>query len=87
MFSFGTLAAGLGVGTMAEFTRRSLGIQETAGVGSALDSAFLSSANAERIVNTLCKVRGMIYQLFLRIRNKGKMFIFTRKMCLMYTFL
>lgn len=60
MFSFGTLAAGLGVGTVAEFTRRSLGIKDTPSVGSALDSTFLSPANAERIVDTLCKVRGMV---------------------------
>lgn len=63
MFSFGTLAAGLGVGTVAEFTRRSLGIRETPSIGSALDSAFLSPANAERIVNTLCKVRGAALKL------------------------
>lgn len=63
MFSFGTLAAGLGVGTVAEFTRRSLGFRETTSVGSALDNTFLSPANAERIVNTLCKVRGAALKL------------------------
>uniref|UniRef100_A0A1B6HZJ3 ABC1 atypical kinase-like domain-containing protein n=3 Tax=Homalodisca liturata TaxID=320908 RepID=A0A1B6HZJ3_9HEMI len=58
MISFGSLAAGLGIGTVAEVTRRSLGITETPSVGTTLDSAFLSPANAERIVDTLCKVRG-----------------------------
>uniref|UniRef100_A0A1B6KC95 ABC1 atypical kinase-like domain-containing protein n=1 Tax=Graphocephala atropunctata TaxID=36148 RepID=A0A1B6KC95_9HEMI len=58
MISFGSLAAGLGIGTVAEVTRRSLGLAETPTVGTTLDSAFLSPANAERIVDTLCKVRG-----------------------------
>jgi len=58
LFSFGSLAAGLGVGTVAEASRRALGINKSSG-GSVLDaSAFLTEANAERIVNTLCKVRG-----------------------------
>lgn len=58
MMSFGSLAAGLGVGTIAEVTRRSLGLADSPSVGTTLDSAFLSPANAERIVDTLCKVRG-----------------------------
>uniref|UniRef100_A0A1B6ESG4 ABC1 atypical kinase-like domain-containing protein n=1 Tax=Cuerna arida TaxID=1464854 RepID=A0A1B6ESG4_9HEMI len=58
MISFGSLAAGLGIGTVAEVTRRSLGLAETPSIGTTLDSAFLSPANAERIVDTLCKVRG-----------------------------
>lgn len=59
MMSFGGLAAGLGLGTLAEVTRRSLGMAEAPTVGTTLDSAFLSPANAERIVDTLCKVRGL----------------------------
>lgn len=59
MASFGSLAAGLGVGTIAEVTRRTLGFGDTSlSVGNTLDSAFINPANAERIVNTLCKVRG-----------------------------
>jgi aarF domain-containing kinase len=59
MASFGGLAAGLGIGTVAEVTRRSLGLtNENPSVGSVLDNVVLSEANAERIVNTLCKVRG-----------------------------
>jgi aarF domain-containing kinase len=62
MVSFGGLAAGLGIGTVAEVTRRSLGLTDgESGAGSALDSVFLSEANAERIVNTLCKVRGTVF--------------------------
>ncbi|KAK9509908.1 hypothetical protein O3M35_004799 [Rhynocoris fuscipes] len=53
MFSFGSLAAGLGIGTVAEVARRTLGLQQTAA-----DNPFLTPANAERIVSTLCKVRG-----------------------------
>jgi hypothetical protein len=62
MVSFGGLAAGLGIGTVAEVTRRSLGLaDEDPSVGRTLDSVFLSEANAERIVNTLCKVRGTVF--------------------------
>ncbi|BET01424.1 ABC1 family [Nesidiocoris tenuis] len=53
MVSFGSLFAGLGVGTVAEVTRRSLGVNE-----SLTDNPFLTSANVERIVSTMCKVRG-----------------------------
>ncbi|XP_072760619.1 atypical kinase COQ8B, mitochondrial [Anoplolepis gracilipes] len=57
MVSFGTLGLGLGVGTVAEYTRRTLGLKEQS-VGDTIDSMFLTKANAERIVATLCKVRG-----------------------------
>ncbi|XP_031788678.1 atypical kinase COQ8B, mitochondrial isoform X1 [Nasonia vitripennis] len=57
MVSFGTLGVGLGIGTLAEYTRRSLGLKDQS-VGQTLDSMFLTKANAERIVSTLCKVRG-----------------------------
>jgi len=56
--SFGGLAAGLGVGTVAEMARRSLGLKE-GDEAKSLDSLFLTPANAQRIVDTLCKVRGM----------------------------
>lgn len=59
MVSFGTLGLGLGVGTVAEYTRRTLGLKEQS-VGDTIDSMFLTKANAERIVSTLCKVRGKI---------------------------
>ncbi|XP_034951611.1 LOW QUALITY PROTEIN: atypical kinase COQ8B, mitochondrial [Chelonus insularis] len=57
MISFGTLGIGLGIGTIAEYGRRTLGFKE-ASVGQSLDNIFLTKANAERIVATLCKVRG-----------------------------
>lgn len=57
--SFGGLAAGLGVGAIAEVTRRSLGLNQGKDAGSLLDgSPFLTEANAKRIVDTLCRVRG-----------------------------
>ncbi|KDR22829.1 Chaperone activity of bc1 complex-like, mitochondrial [Zootermopsis nevadensis] len=62
--SFGSLAAGLVVGTVTEMARRSLGLaNEEESAGRALDSVFLSEANAERIVNTLCKLRGAALKL------------------------
>ncbi|XP_012171671.1 atypical kinase COQ8B, mitochondrial isoform X2 [Bombus terrestris] len=57
MISFGTLGVGLGVGTVAEYTRRTLGLKKQS-LGDTFDSLFLTKANAERIVSTLCKVRG-----------------------------
>ncbi|RZF39889.1 hypothetical protein LSTR_LSTR010517 [Laodelphax striatellus] len=58
LFSFGSLAAGLSVGTLSEFTLRSLGVKKTQPDDTTLDSLFLTPANAERIVKTLCEVRG-----------------------------
>lgn len=60
------LAVGLGLGALAEVTKKSLpggsqqhgwllSIEVVSGPGS---SPFLSEANAERIVQTLCTVRG-----------------------------
>lgn len=57
MVSFGTLGVSLGFGTLAEYTRRTFGFKDQS-VGQTLDSMFLTKANAERIVSTLCKVRG-----------------------------
>lgn len=57
MFNFGTLGIGLGIGTIAEYTRRSLGLKEQR-ISETVDNMFLTKANAERIVTTLCKVRG-----------------------------
>ncbi|XP_060799229.1 atypical kinase COQ8B, mitochondrial isoform X1 [Neoarius graeffei] len=55
--NFGGLAVGLGIGAIAEVAKQSLGGKK-ADTGAVLDSPLLSEANAERIVNTLCKVRG-----------------------------
>lgn len=58
--SFGGLAVGLGLGALAEVTKKSLpGGSTQPDSGSGLGSSpFLSEANAERIVQTLCTVRG-----------------------------
>uniref|UniRef100_A0A8C9ZAJ1 Atypical kinase COQ8A, mitochondrial n=1 Tax=Sander lucioperca TaxID=283035 RepID=A0A8C9ZAJ1_SANLU len=53
------LAVGLGIGAIAEMAKKSLKPQQQGEKKSILDSsAFLSEANAQRIVRTLCKVRG-----------------------------
>lgn len=54
MASFGGLFAGLGIGTINELTKGALGLGGSTNVREAL----LSPANADRIVDTLCKVRG-----------------------------
>ncbi|TRY67370.1 hypothetical protein TCAL_12094 [Tigriopus californicus] len=50
--SFGSLGLGLGLGTLSEASKRLVGLSEAQG------SVMLSDANAERIVRTLCRVRG-----------------------------
>lgn len=62
MVSFGSLAAGLGIGTAAEFARRTFGVKDEV-QGDTWDSLFLTQANTERIVNTLCKVRGIVFYI------------------------
>uniref|UniRef100_A0A8C5K7D9 Coenzyme Q8B n=1 Tax=Jaculus jaculus TaxID=51337 RepID=A0A8C5K7D9_JACJA len=54
--SFGGLAMGLGIGTLAEVAKKSL--PGGSGLSPLGSSPFLSEANAERIVQTLCTVRG-----------------------------
>ncbi|XP_047543986.1 atypical kinase COQ8B, mitochondrial [Vanessa atalanta] len=61
MISFGSLAAGLGVGTVAQYARNTL--QSVTGKPDETSNIFLSPANAERIVDTLCKVRGAALKL------------------------
>ncbi|KAF4092266.1 hypothetical protein AMELA_G00018990 [Ameiurus melas] len=63
--NFGGLAVGLGIGALAEVAKKSLRPEEKNGdKKSVLDSSpFLSEANAERIVRTLCKVRGAALKL------------------------
>ncbi|XP_071440807.1 atypical kinase COQ8B, mitochondrial [Hetaerina americana] len=72
LISFGSLAAGLGVGTAAEFARRTLGSSGKSAESSSVNSGkvvpsvaslFLTQANTERIVDTLCKVRGAALKL------------------------
>uniref|UniRef100_A0A672SE82 Atypical kinase COQ8A, mitochondrial n=1 Tax=Sinocyclocheilus grahami TaxID=75366 RepID=A0A672SE82_SINGR len=63
--NFGGLAVGLGIGALAEVAKKSLRSEDKNGEKkSVLDSSpFLSEANAERIVRTLCKVRGAALKL------------------------
>ncbi|KAF7655062.1 hypothetical protein LDENG_00061200 [Lucifuga dentata] len=58
LVNFGGLAVGLGIGALTEVAKQSLGGKRAGDTSSLLDSPLLSEANAERIVNTLCKVRG-----------------------------
>ncbi|XP_005374854.1 PREDICTED: atypical kinase ADCK3, mitochondrial [Chinchilla lanigera] len=62
--NFGGLAVGLGFGALAEVAKKSLRPDNSTGKKAVLDSSpFLSEANAERIVRTLCKVRGAALKL------------------------
>ncbi|KAK6182219.1 hypothetical protein SNE40_009949 [Patella caerulea] len=64
LMSYGGLAAGLGVGAISEITKRTFGLSDNAKGTAILDnSPFLTEANAERIVNTLCRVRGAALKL------------------------
>ncbi|XP_039987718.1 atypical kinase COQ8B, mitochondrial isoform X2 [Xiphias gladius] len=58
LVNFGGLAVGLGIGAIAEIAKQSLGGKQKGDMSALLDSPLLSEANAERIVSTLCKVRG-----------------------------
>ncbi|XP_022093105.1 atypical kinase COQ8B, mitochondrial-like [Acanthaster planci] len=60
VWNFGGLAAGLGIGAVAEKAKRSLGLREDGKLGGSL---LLTEANAERIVDTLCRVRGAALKL------------------------
>lgn len=64
LINYSGLVAGLGLGALAEVTKRQLGLNKT---GSSLvdvtGNPFLSQANAERIVSTLCKMRGAALKL------------------------
>lgn len=59
MASFGSLFAGLSIGTVNELTKGALGL----GGSTDVKSALFSSKNAERIVDTLCRVRGAALKL------------------------
>jgi hypothetical protein len=73
--SFGSLAAGLGVGALGTLVRRSVGLEEASSSQTSL-SPYLSKANAERIVDTLCKVRGAALKLGQMISIQGNKNIF-----------
>lgn len=54
MVSFGSLFAGLGIGTANELVKSAVGLGGTSNI----KEAVFSPANTDRIVNTLCRVRG-----------------------------
>lgn len=56
--SFGSLVAGLGIGSIAEASKRTLGLSDRNN-----KPVFLSESNVNRIVETLCKVRGAALKL------------------------
>lgn len=61
--SFGQLAAGLGIGALSEASKRTFGFGSNKGGLNPDYSAFLTEANLNRIVDTLCKVRGAALKL------------------------
>ncbi|CAI5445436.1 unnamed protein product [Caenorhabditis angaria] len=62
--TFGQLAVGLLGGATAEVTRRTFGIgKKTLDTAGSPNNPFLSEANADRIVATLCRVRGAALKL------------------------
>ncbi|XP_072313935.1 atypical kinase COQ8A, mitochondrial [Eucyclogobius newberryi] len=62
--NFGGLAVGLGFGALTEMAKKSFKQSEPGDKKPVLDSnPFLNEANAERIVRTLCKVRGAALKL------------------------
>ncbi|XP_077443854.1 atypical kinase COQ8A, mitochondrial [Stigmatopora argus] len=64
--NFGGLAVGLGLGALAEVAKKTMRHNDTTGENKKAvlsSSPFLSEANAERIVRTLCKVRGAALKL------------------------
>ncbi|XP_038585126.1 atypical kinase COQ8A, mitochondrial-like isoform X2 [Micropterus salmoides] len=65
LVNFGGLAVGLGIGAIAEVAKKTFKPQQQGGKKKSIldSSAFLSEANAERIVRTLCKVRGAALKL------------------------
>lgn len=62
--------AGLGIGTAGEMARRAMGLApESGSVGS---NPFLTEANIERIVSTLCRVRGAALKLGQMVSLHGR---------------
>ena len=64
------LVAGLGVGTATEVAKRSLGVADTP--SQVAGNPLLTEANIERIVNTLCTVRGAALKIGQMISLQGE---------------
>ena len=69
------LAAGLGLGTAAEVARKTLGMDND-DIAKRTDIPLLTKANIERIVNTLCRVRGAALKIGQMISLQG-MYMYT----------
>lgn len=67
------LAAGLGFGTAAEVAKRALGVSDSS--QSITKNPLYNDANLERIVNTLCRVRGAALKLGQMISLQGNVCI------------
>ena len=63
------LAAGLGFGTAAEVAKRALGVSDSS--QALAKNPLYNDANLERIVNTLCRVRGAALKLGQMISLQG----------------
>ena len=63
------LAAGLGFGTAAEVAKRAIGVSDSSQV--IAKNPLYNDANLERIVNTLCRVRGAALKLGQMISLQG----------------
>ncbi|KFD62692.1 hypothetical protein M514_03802 [Trichuris suis] len=61
LYNFGSLAVQLGFGALAEVTKRTFSPVESGSASSS--SPFLTDANIERLVSTLCRVRGAALKL------------------------
>lgn len=65
LVNFGQLGLGLGVGALTDAVGRGLGLKKSQINATSIlgDNPFLNEANAERIVRTLCRVRGAALKL------------------------
>ncbi|RVE57620.1 hypothetical protein OJAV_G00218160 [Oryzias javanicus] len=76
LVNFGGLAFGLGIGAIAEAAKKSFKFKQDGPKQAVLDSnPFLSEANAQRIVRTLCKVRGAALKLGQMLSIQDEAFI------------
>ena len=67
------LAAGLGFGIATEFAKRTLGLSDSKTATAPGDNNLvLNEANIERVVSTLCKVRGAALKLGQMISLQGE---------------
>ncbi|XP_067877548.1 atypical kinase COQ8A, mitochondrial-like [Heterodontus francisci] len=74
--NFGGLAIRVGFGTLLEATKKTFSAESRSRGALLLDSStVLSEANAERVVNTLCKVRGAALKLGQMLSIQDEAFI------------